>query len=109
MPLPRATSHSRKPDHSPATAEVCGQLRSGNAHVFVDGCIRVVRDYNSATFPRDPIEVLDGALYIQATAVRSHCLADRTAPVVDAGKRRRAKTGARLLIGGWPIATARAF
>ena len=51
-------------------AQMRRQFRPGDAHEILRDRIGVVRDYDATTLPGDPVEIRDGALHVQATAVR---------------------------------------
>jgi hypothetical protein len=60
--------------------------------IFGDN-VCVVSDDDAATFPSNPIEIGDGSLHVQSGPVRPDCLADGSAPAVDAGESQWEETG----------------
>src|SRR5579883_2100437 len=75
----------QKSNDGPTTAQVCGELGASNAHhLFRDG-VGIVCDHDAATIPRNPLQIGNRALHIQTAAIGPYGLANRAAPVVDAG------------------------
>ncbi len=76
-------------------AQVRREFRPGDAHEIFRDRIGVVRDHDATTFPGNPVEIRDGPLHVQSTAVGSDGFADRSAPVVDTGNAERQESGLR--------------
>jgi hypothetical protein len=92
---PFASGHIpfQEPNQGTPAAQVCRQLRPGDAHKIFCDRIRVVRDHDATTFPGNPVEIRDSSLYVQPAAVRPDRFADRSAPVVDTGNAERQEPG----------------
>jgi hypothetical protein len=84
VPFPEA-------DQGAMAAQVRSELRAGDAHQIFGDRVGIVGNHNPATFPRDPLQIGNGFLHVQAAAVRADRLADTAAPVVDARDSRRNK------------------
>src|SRR5215510_3723408 len=84
-PLASGSVPFQEGHQSAATPQVRREFRPGDAHGVLGDQVGVVSDHDPPTIPGDPVEIGNGSLYIQAAAVRPDCLADCSAPVIDAG------------------------
>ena len=72
-----------EPHQGAPPAQMCREFRAGDPYEVFGDRVRIVRDYNLAALPDEPIEVGYSALDVEPAAVRSDSLADGSAPVVD--------------------------
>src|SRR6185437_11265771 len=78
-----------KADNSASAAQMPSELGTCETNQVPLARVRVVRNDDFSTFPRDALQIGNWPLHIQPLAIRPVCLSDRAAPVVNAGDSNR--------------------